>query len=92
MGALALLEQLNPSLALDLSLHDLEVFAARFDAHVGAEIVKNPAMAEYARRIEEQEEAEADEAASEGGASLPDAQDMVDELERFLREQRDSEE
>ena len=96
MGALALLEQLNASLALDLSLHDLEVFAARFDAQVGAEIAKNPEMAEYARRIEEQleeqEEAEADEAASEGGASLPDAQDMVDELERFLREQRDGEE
>ena len=96
MGALALLEQLNASLALDLSLHDLEVFAARFDAQVGAEIAKNPEMAEYARpieeQLEEQEEAEADEAASEGGASLPDAQDMVDELERFLREQRDGEE
>ena len=95
-GALALLEQLNASLALDLSLHDLEVFAARFDAQVGAEIAKNPEMAEYARRIEEQleqeEDASEDEDASDGGASLPDAQDMVDELERFLREQRSDEE
>ncbi len=95
-GALALLEQLNSSLALDLSLHDLEVFAARFDAQVGAEIAKNPEMAEYARRIEEQLEEEEDAAeaedASDGGASLPDAQDMVDELERFLREQRSDEE
>ena len=95
-GALALLEQLNASLALDLSLHDLEVFAARFDAQVGAEIAKNPEMAEYARRIEEQleeqEEAAETEDAPDGGASLPDAQDMVDELERFLREQRSDEE
>ena len=94
-GALALLEQLNASLALDLSLHDLEVFAARFDAQVGAEIAKNPEMAEYARRIEEQleeqEEAAEAEDASGGSASLPDAQDMVDELERFLREQRSDE-
>ena len=88
-GALALLEQLNDSLSLDLSLHDLEVFAARFDAQVGAEIAKNPEMVDYARRIEEQLDAEA-EAEGEPPAELPDAQDMVDELERFLRQQRDS--
>ena len=53
-------------------------------------------MAEYARRIEEQleeqEEATETEDTTDGGASLPDAQDMVDELERFLREQRSDEE
>ena len=52
-------------------------------------------MAEYARRIEaqleEEEDTAEDEDASDGGASLPDAQDMVDELERFLREQRSDE-
>ena len=90
-GALALLEQLNSSLGLDLSLHDLEVFAARFDAQVGSEIAKNPEMADYARRIEEQEDANATDADADAPpAELPDAKDMVDELERFLREQRDS--
>ena len=88
-GALALLEQLNGSLQLELSLHDLEVFAARFDAQVGAEIAKNPEMAEYARRIEEQEDAEAEEAEAAEPSELPDPQDMVDELERYLREQRE---
>lgn len=88
-GALALLEQLNGTLQLDLSLHDLEVFAARFDAQVGAEITKNPEMAEYARRIEEQEDADDEDGAGAEPADLPDAQDMVDELERFLREQRE---
>jgi hypothetical protein len=49
-------------------------------------------MVEYARRIEEHQDAE--EAALLGQApdvppeELPDAQSMVDELERFLREQR----
>lgn len=89
-GALALLEQLNESLRLELSLHDLEVFAARFDAQVGAEIAKNPEMVDYARRIEEQLDAE-EEAGGQPEAELPDAQDMVDELERFLRQQRDPE-
>jgi proteasome assembly chaperone (PAC2) family protein len=90
-GALALLEQLNSSLHLELSLHDLEVFAARFDAQVGAEIAKNPEMVDYARRIEEQEDADAAEAEADAPPpELPDAADMVDELERFLREQRDS--
>ncbi len=95
-GSLAILEQLNRQLHLDLRLHDLEVFVARFDAQVAEEIAKNPEMTEYARRIEEHQDAEA--AGLEGqpplGASetsaeeLPDAQSMVDELERFLREQR----
>lgn len=93
-GTLALLEQLNRNLRLDLRLHDLEVFVARFDAQVAEEIAKNPEMVEYAKRIEEHQDAE--EAALLGQApepedaseELPDAQSMVDELERFLREQR----
>lgn len=93
-GALAMLERLNGGLELGLSLHDLEVFAARFDAQVQAEVDKDPQMVEYARRIEEQlDELEDDEGAPGTGqppAELPDAGTMVEELERFLREQRDS--
>lgn len=91
-GTLAILEQLNSQLRLDLRLHDLEVFVARFDAQVAEEIAKNPEMIDYARRIEEHQDAE--EAQLLGQApdlppeELPDAQSMVDELERFLREQR----
>lgn len=95
-GTLALLQQLNKSLSLELTLHDLEVFAARFDAQVAKEVSKNSEMMEYARRIEEQEDrgeapgflAQEDEP-SEGEAELPDSSEVVDELERFLREQRD---
>ncbi len=89
-GALALLERLNGGLDLRLSLHDLEVFAARFDAQVQAEVDKDPQMVEYARRIEEQLDAEEDGAGPRSApAELPDAESMVEELERYLREQRD---
>lgn len=91
-GTLALLEQLNRNLRLDLRLHDLEVFVARFDAQVAEEIAKNPEMVEYARRIEEHQDAEEAELLGQAPEpereELPDAQSMVDELERFLREQR----
>jgi len=88
-GALALLERLNAGLALDLSLHDLEVFAARFDAQVQAEVEKDPQMVEYARRIEEQLAEEGEAGPRSAAAELPDAASMVEELERYLREQRD---
>jgi proteasome assembly chaperone (PAC2) family protein len=93
-GALAILERLNGGLELGLSLHDLEVFAARFDAQVQAEIDKDPQMVEYARRIEEQLDDAEEQAGAPGAgqppAELPDAEAMVEELERFLREQRGS--
>src|SRR5690606_40659951 len=52
-GSLALLERLNRGLGLQLTLHDLEVFAARFDAQVAADSEQNPEIAEYARRVAE---------------------------------------
>lgn len=89
-GSLALLEMLNGSLQLDLQLHDMEVFAARFDAQIAEEVAKNPKMAEYARQLEEQEDEEEDEptAPAAPASDLPDAESMVEELEQFLREQR----
>jgi proteasome assembly chaperone (PAC2) family protein len=88
-GALAILRRLNTAFSLDLSLHDLEVFAARFDAQVAADLEQNPEAAEYARRIRDAVDIdEADEPPPEE-EELPDAQSMVDELERFLRRQRD---
>jgi proteasome assembly chaperone (PAC2) family protein len=90
-GSLALLERLNAGLKLDLRLHDLEVFCARFDAQVAAAVERDPQMADLARRIEEQlppeEVVETPEAPAE--SDLPDADSMVDDLEQFLREQRD---
>jgi proteasome assembly chaperone (PAC2) family protein len=89
-GSLALLERLNKGLKLDLRLHDLEVFCARFDAQITAAVERDPQMAEYAQRIEDDlpdddEEVEPSESAE---SDLPDGPSMVDDLEKFLREQR----
>ena len=90
-GALAILQRLNSAFGLELSLHDLEVFAARFDAQVAADLEQNPEAAEYARRVADElgDEPEAPSAETE---ELPDAESMVDELEKFLRQQLDEQE
>lgn len=92
-GSLALLERLNPSLRLGLGLHDLEVFAARFDAQVSAEIAKDSETVALARQIELKQDAEASEGEvpqpSQPDGELPDSASMVEDLERFLREQRE---
>ena len=84
-GALAILERLNEAFGLELLLHDLEVFAARFEAQVNSDLEQNPEAAEFARRVIE----EAEDSEPEEEADLPDGSAMVDELERFLRRQRD---
>lgn len=91
-GSLALLQSITGALDLGLRLHDLEIFAARFDAQVAEEVAKNPNVAEFARRIEESDEDDGtstDVAIEPAAEDLPDADVMVEELERFLRQQRD---
>jgi len=90
-GSLALLERLNRGFGFGLNLHDLEVFAARFEAQVAGDLEENAEVAEYARRVaamadEEDEDEPSDE--PQNTEELPDAASMVEDLERFLREQR----
>ena len=90
-GTLAILERLNRSFNFELTLHDLEVFAARFEAQVATDIEGNPEVAAYARRVADQVDEDAEDEIQidlEPEDELPDAGEMVDELERFLREQR----
>lgn len=94
-GSLALLERLNSGFDFQLTLHDLEVFAARFEAQVAADIEQNPEIAEYARRVADAADEAGDgedddlfEDESSEPEDLPDAASMVEDLERFLREQR----
>ena len=95
-GALALLERLNSGFGLGLTLHDLEVFGARFDAQVATAVAQNPEMADYARRLEEREQegdaAEEPQSQPEDAGEPLDPKAMVDDIERFLREQRDQRE
>lgn len=92
-GSLALLERLNRGFGFGLNLHDLEVFAARFEAQVAGDLEENAEVAEYARRVasmtDEDDEDEAEPSDEpQTPEELPDAASMVEDLERFLREQR----
>ncbi len=90
-GSLALLERLNRGFGFGLNLHDLEVFAARFEAQVAGDLEENAEVAEYARRVASMADEEDDDEASDEPQTveeLPDAASMVEDLERFLREQR----
>ncbi len=92
-GSLALLQRLNRGFDLQLTLHDLEVFAARFEAQVAADIEQNPEVAEYARRVADStDDDEIEVTLDVEDEELPDAASMVEDLERFLRDQRGSEE
>ena len=74
-------------------MHDLEVFSARFEAQVAKDLEQNPEAADYARQIEEetQKNEEFSKDSNTSYEELPDAETMVDELEEFLRQQRDNE-
>ncbi len=92
--SLALLEAAARVLDIDLQLGRLEGIATDFQRKVEAALRANPEMAERLGRLieleapepatEQEPHADADEADSE----LPSGRDLVDELERFLREQR----
>jgi len=92
-GALALLGYLNNALTLDLPLHDLEVFSARFETQVAKDLEQNPEAADYARQIEEESQKNEEILGNSDTnyEDLPDAEIMVDELEEFLRQQRENE-
>lgn len=93
-GSLAILERINPLLHLGLGLHDLEVFAARFDAQVAAEVAKDSETLALSRQIEARQDAEGPGTdvvvpREQPDGELPDGAAMVEDLERFLREQRE---
>ncbi|MSQ29857.1 MAG: PAC2 family protein [Dehalococcoidia bacterium] len=90
-GSLALLERLNRGFGFGLNLHDLEVFAARFEAQVAGDLEENAEVAEYARRVALMTDEDDDDEPSDEPQTpdeLPDAASMVEDLEQFLREQR----
>lgn len=93
-GSLALLQRLNDGFDFQLQLHDLEVFAARFEAQVAADIEGNPEVAEYARRMADlpDDEDEQEEASPATPDELPDAASMIEDLDRFLRGRQGSDE
>ena len=65
-----------------LSLHDMESRITRWEARIEAELGKDPDMADLANKIEESVE--------ENGIDLPDSDEILDDLDDFFKQQRDS--
>lgn len=91
--SLALLEAAERVLDVDLQLGRLQGIATDFQRKVEAALRANPEVAERLGQLIQMESPGSAEAASsaEGAdedAELPSGRDLVDELERFLREQR----
>lgn len=71
-----------------LDLHDVESAVSDFESKVAEVIANNPAVASYVRQLEERESDEGEEAPPRRESELPSSDQLVQELEQFLRQQR----
>ena len=73
-----------------IDLHDVESAVSDFETKVAEVIANNPAVASYVRQLEERDTDEGDEGSPARESELPsgDQDQLVQELEQFLRQQR----
>lgn len=88
-AALALVRRILTLLDFSTDLNDLERASAEFDKRVADVLASDPKVADYVRRLEEQDDSD-DEASEQPDEidALPSGEDLARELERFLRDQR----
>ena len=87
----ALVEVLDRGFGLHTSLEAVEAQAERFEEQVQEAMADSSEAASYIRNLEEQYDANGPQRAApdEGGAAeLPSAEDLLSDLEGFLRDQR----
>ncbi len=85
-ATLALVRGLNRLLDAPLELQELEEAGAQFDTQLAEVLAQNRKVATYVRKLEARS-VEADEPPQEPSGELPSAQDLVAEIERFMRQQ-----
>jgi len=88
----AMLRRLDALLDLDVDLGDLEEQAVRFDAEVAEAITRDPEAQSYVRKLEERDDRGGDfedlpSPLGGSGPELPSGEEVVRELEEFLRRQ-----
>src|SRR5205823_4525377 len=85
----ALLSRLNNIFSLGLELADMERAGRRFERQVDEALTHNPEVAQYVRQLEEREDQpEPDEpppGRATGPVDLPRGEDIVRQLEEYLR-------
>jgi PAC2 family len=87
-GALALVESLSNLLSIEVDTSNLERGAAAYQEQVSAAVSQDSDLSSYVRMLEER----FDSQSSQEPKNLPSGDELVRELENFLREQRREEE
>jgi proteasome assembly chaperone (PAC2) family protein len=91
-AALALVRRVLTLLDFSTELNDLERASAEFDKRVADVLASDSKIAEYVRRLEEQDESDDEESEQQDAIdALPSGEELARELERFLRDQRHDE-
>jgi len=86
-ATLALLRRLQGILSLELDYTELLAAADRFIGEVDTAVAGNPEIAEYVHRLEEA----LDSGAQAGAEVLPPGEDLIFDVEEFLRDNRPGE-
>ncbi len=89
-ATLALVHRVNRLLDGPLDVRELEEASAQFDAQLAEVLAQNRKVANYVKKLEAKDQ-EAEELRPEASGELPSGQDLVAEIERFLRQQPPSE-
>ncbi|MGQ4810460.1 hypothetical protein NKDENANG_03929 [Candidatus Entotheonellaceae bacterium PAL068K] len=87
-AASALVRRAFTLLDYSTDLGELERAARDFDKRVAQVLATDPKIADYVRRLEERDEEETEAEAPGNTEALPSGEELVQELEQFLREQR----
>jgi proteasome assembly chaperone (PAC2) family protein len=87
-ASLAIVRRVLTLLDYSTDLTDLERAAAEFDKRVADVLASDPKVAEYVRRLEEREDEDDEEEQPGGLDALPSGEELIQELEQFLRDQR----
>ena len=87
-AALALLEKLSTLLGTSVDTSDLEHTAQTYQEQVSVAVSQDSDLSSYVQMLEERFDAQA----NQGARDLPTGDDLAQELEGFLREQRRDEE
>ena len=87
-AALALLDKLCVLLGISVETADLERTAETYHEQVAVAVAQDSDLSSYVRMLEERYDSQA----TQGGRDLPTGEDLAQELEGFLREQRREEE
>jgi hypothetical protein len=86
-ATLALVHRVNRLLDGPLDVRELEDSATQFDTQLAEVLAQNRKVANYVKKLEAKDREAEEEAAEPSTSDLPNAQDLVAEIERFLRQQ-----